>query len=185
MIATNLGNVTLAGNSFLGPVINSCTSASLGTYTQSDGTGGRLDSVSLSGCTNNRGGTTTITASGLPYTGGHVDYAPVAAWPAGQDRHRRAERGRRHQGRPRPPGLGPDGRRVPLRPDDDVTAEHRRLQPVQRQQARSVELARAGQAGYQSLQFISGASICPASASANGNFQIVTDPGGANLDLGP
>ncbi|RJL34400.1 hypothetical protein D5H75_08165 [Bailinhaonella thermotolerans] len=44
-----------------------CSSFTLGGDVGSDGTGGTLDTVTASGCRNNMGGTTTITAENLPY----------------------------------------------------------------------------------------------------------------------
>ncbi|GAA2163108.1 hypothetical protein [Actinomadura napierensis] len=185
VLATNLGNVTLSGLSSLGPLVNTCTSASLGAYTQSDGTGGKLNSVSLTGCTNNQGGTTTITALNAPYSGGHVDYAPVSG--------------------------GRDGRIVIDAPNPSVDIKAVLTLPnwgipsmechygLTTSTALSIDVynpANAnkpvpsnshgqGKLAGQSLQFLSGDSKCPPSASANGNFQIVTDPGGADLTLGP
>ncbi|NKZ08497.1 hypothetical protein [Actinomadura latina] len=185
VIATNLGNVTLAGNSFLGPIINSCSSGSLGAYTKSDGTSGRLDSVSLSGCTNNRGGTTTVTAIGLPYTGGHVDYAPVTGGRDGKIVIDAPNAAVDIKAILNLPAWGLTGvechygltTTTPL--NIDVYNPSNANKPVPSNPHGQGKLA------GQSLQFISGDSVCPASASANGNFQIVTSPGGNDLLLGP
>jgi hypothetical protein len=184
VLASNIGNVTLAGNSFLGPIINSCTSASLGAYTQSDGTGGRLDSVSLSGCTNNRGGTTTVTATGLPYTGGHVDYAPVAGGRDGKiviDAPNAAVDIKAVLDLPAWGLMGVEchyGLTTTSPLNIDVYNPSNANKPVPSNSHGQGTLA------GQSLQFISGDSVCPASASANGKVQIVTDPGGNDLNLG-
>ncbi|MBW8487690.1 hypothetical protein [Actinomadura parmotrematis] len=76
--ANNIGNITLSGTGSLGLVTNTCTGSQLDATVNSNGTGGSLTGVSITGCTNNRGGTTTVTALGLPYSGATVAYAPVA-----------------------------------------------------------------------------------------------------------
>lgn len=184
VLGTNLGNVTLAGNSFLGPIINTCTSASLGAYTKYDGTDGKLNSVSISGCTNNRHGTTTVTATGLPYIGGHVDHDPVSG---GRDGKIVIDA----------PNSAVDVKAILDLPDWGLmgvechygltTSTPLSIDVYNPSNSNKPEPSNPhgqGKLAGQSLQLISGDSVCPASASANGNFQIVTDPGGADLELG-
>ncbi|GAA4091918.1 hypothetical protein [Actinomadura miaoliensis] len=186
--ATNLGNVTLTGVSALGSIVTTCTSGTLDAYTNSNGTGGSLKTVNLSGCTNNRGGTTTITAIGLPYTGGQVDYAPVSS---GRDStltifapnpnvHIQAVLTLPTLGIPSltchyglttstPLVLDLFNRNNPNRPV--ITNTHGQ-----------------GKLAGQSLQRRTSPAPdarCPASVSANGNFQILAHPSGADLQVGP
>ncbi|MBX6768420.1 MAG: hypothetical protein IRY90_14930, partial [Actinomadura rubrobrunea] len=179
--ATNIGNVTLTGVSPLGSIVTTCTSATLDAYIKSDGTGGELRNVSLSGCTNNRGGTTTITAIDLPYVGGQVDYAPV---PGGRDSTLTifAPNPKAHvQAVLTLPGLGIPSltchygltTSTPL--VLDLFAPDNPNKPVPSNPHGQ------GRLQGQSLQRLSNPTPdtrCPTSVSANGNFQVVTHPGG-------
>lgn len=186
VLATNLGNVTLSGLSSLGSIINTCTSASLGAYTKSDGTGGQLNSVSLTGCTNNRGGTTTVTALNLPYTGGHVDYDST---------HASNRDGTITINAPNPsvdvkavltlPAWGISSMECHYGLTTSTPLTINVYNPTNANKPVPSNSHGQGKLAGQALQFISGDSRCPASASANGNFQIVTSPGGADLTLGP
>jgi hypothetical protein len=186
VLATNIGNVTLSGNSPLGLIVNSCSGTSLGAYVKSDGTGGQLNSVSITGCANNRGGTTTVTALNLPYTGGHVDYDSA---------HTNHRDGTITIDAPNSavdvkavldlPAWGITGLEchyglttaTPL--TIDVYDPSNANKPV------PSNAHGQGRLNGQSLQLISGGGDCPSSAAATGNFQIVTDPGGADLQIGP
>ncbi|WP_018653141.1 hypothetical protein [Actinomadura flavalba] len=184
--ATNIGgNVTLSGNGALGAINTSCTSGTLDAYTLSNGTGGQLTGVTLSGCTNNRGGTTTITALGLPYSGGGVTYAPVAG---GRDGYIYVNA----------PNLAVDIKAVLTLPSLGIPSLecHYTLSsstPLTINLFNKTNANRPvpanthsqGTLAGQSLQKKSGTTTCPNSVSANGKFQILTQPGGADLQLNP
>ncbi|GLW61926.1 hypothetical protein Arub01_01700 [Actinomadura rubrobrunea] len=186
--ATNIGNVTLTGVSSLGPIITTCTNATLDAYIESDGTGGELRDVVLSGCTNNRGGTTTITAIDLPYSGGQVDYAPVAG---GRDSKLTifAPNPKAHvQAVLTLPALGIPSltchygltTSTPL--VLDLFAYDNANKPVPSNPHGQ------GQLLGQSLQRLPDPtpdSRCPTSVSANGSFQVVAHPSGQDLVVGP
>ncbi|GLZ10206.1 hypothetical protein Acsp04_04410 [Actinomadura sp. NBRC 104425] len=178
--ATNVGNVTLSGVSALGTIVTTCTSSTLDAYVNSDGTGGRLDNVALSGCTNNRSGTTTITALDLPYSGGQVDYAPVSG--------------------------GRDATLTIFAPNPTVHIQAVLDLPtlgisltchygLSTSTPLVLDLFNAtkdspgrGKLAGQSLQRRTSPAPdprCPASVSANGDFQIVAYPSNANLQVGP
>jgi hypothetical protein len=73
VVATNLGNISVVTS-----LSNaSCTSAVQNGTINSDGTNLNVTSASFSGCTSSLG-SVTVTASGLPWTGGSVVYNPVA-----------------------------------------------------------------------------------------------------------
>jgi hypothetical protein len=191
IVASNIGgNVTLSGSSPLGLVTSTCTNAQLNATVLSNGTGGQLTGVTLNNgagpCTNNRGGTTTVTTQNLPYSGGTVTYAPVAG--------------------------GRDGTLVIASPNAAVSVKAVLTLPTlgvptqtcyyglkTTTPAITIDLWNGtnanrpvttnshsqGRLTGQRLDLLTGStSNCPTSASANGKFQIVT-PGGADLVLGP
>jgi len=184
--ATNIGgNVTLSGTSTLGLITNTCTTGTLDAYIQSNGLNGQLTGVGLSGCTNNKGGTTTITTIGLPYSGGTVDYAPIAG---GRD-------GKINIAAPNPavnvhavltlPSIG-----IPsLTCDYGLTTATALVidvyNPGNANKPVPANTHGQGKLAGQSLQRTSADVRCPATAVANGKFQIVTSPGGADLNVGP
>ncbi|MEO5878357.1 MAG: hypothetical protein ABIS86_11690 [Streptosporangiaceae bacterium] len=184
--ATNIGgSVTLSGSSTLGLIVNTCTGGTLDAYIQSNGLGGKLTGVGLTGCTNNKGGTTTVTAIGLPYSGGTVDYAPIAG---GRD-------GKIIIAAPNPavkvravltlPSIG-----IPsLTCDYGLTTTTALVidvyNPLNANKPVPANTHGQGKLAGQSLQRTSSDVRCPATAVANGKFQILTQPGGADLLLGP
>ncbi|MFD0685214.1 hypothetical protein [Actinomadura fibrosa] len=187
VVATNINPTKLSGNGpGVGLITTTCTSTTLTATVVSNGSSGSLKGVTLSGCTNNYGGSDTITAIGLPYTGGSATYAPVSG---GRDGYltinapnpavdikavlHLTSLGRTetcHYGltTTTPLTISLFNKTNPARPD--TTNNHGQ-----------------GELKGQSLQKISNpenTSGCPASASANGKFQLLT-PGGADLVLGP
>lgn len=73
VVATNLGNISVVTS-----LSNaSCTSAVQTGTIDSDGTNLNVTAATFSGCTSSLG-SVTVTASGLPWTGGSVVYSPVA-----------------------------------------------------------------------------------------------------------
>lgn len=182
--ATNIGAVTLSGVSSVGPIVTTCADATLIAYIKSDGTGGELRDVDLTNCTNNWGGGTTITAHGLPYTGGGVIHAPVSG---GRDGYiwigapnpavdieanlDLANLGRQetcHYGLTTTTQLELDVFNAgnPNRPDPGNSHSQ-------------------GSLNGQGLQLTSGTSGCPRVATANGDFTIVAHPSGDDMNLAP
>ncbi|MQY07015.1 hypothetical protein [Actinomadura macrotermitis] len=179
--ANNIGNVTLSGSGSLGLVTNTCTASQLDATVNSNGTGGVLTGVSITGCTNNRGGTTTITALNLPYTGAQVDYAPVAG--------------------------GRDGKLTIFAPNTTVNVQAVMSLPawgissltcnysLTSSTPLTIDLFNYNNANKpvpsnthaqgtltgQSLQRTTADVRCPSSAAATGKFQILSQPGGADL----
>ncbi|GAA4151444.1 hypothetical protein [Actinomadura keratinilytica] len=186
--ATNIGNVTLTGVSALGSIVTTCTSGTLDAYVDSDGTGGSLNNVELSGCTNNRGGTTTITAIDLPYSGGQVDYAPVSG---GRDAALTIFA-------PNPtvhiqavltlPTLGIPSLTCHYGLSTSTPLVLDLFNPGNANKPVITNSHGQGTLAGQSLQRRTSPTPdarCPASVSANGNFQIVAHPSGADLQVGP
>jgi hypothetical protein len=73
VVATNLGNITV--NTSLSN--STCTSVEQDGTINSDGTNLTVTAATFSGCTSSLG-SVTVTAQGLPWTGGSVVYSPVA-----------------------------------------------------------------------------------------------------------
>ncbi|GAA3234543.1 hypothetical protein [Actinocorallia longicatena] len=184
--ATNIGgNVTLSGTSTLGLITNTCTGGTLDAYIQSNGLNGQLTGVGLTGCTNNKGGTTTVTALNLPYSGGQVDYAAIAGGRDGKITIFAPNLNVLVRAVLTLPSIG-----IPSLTCDyglttstalviDVYNGANANRPV------TTNSHSQGKLAGQSLQRTSSDVRCPATAVANGKFQIVTNPGGADLVLAP
>ncbi|WP_067456112.1 hypothetical protein [Actinomadura macra] len=186
--ATNLTSTRLSGNGpGVGLITTTCTGATLVASVVSDGSTGSLKDIALTGCTNNFGGSDTITASKLPYTGGSVVYDPVKG---GRDGYLKINAPNpsvdvkavlqlTSLGRTETCHYGLTGS-TPL--TIDLYNGSNPARPDTANPHSQAELK------GQSLQKVANAentSGCPASASANGRYQILTAPGGADLVLGP
>lgn len=187
--ATNIGgNVTLSGSSTLGVIITTCTSGTLNAFVNSDGTGGQLTGVALSGCTNNKGGTTTITPVGLPYSGGQVDHAPVAG---GRDAKLTIFA-------PNPavqidavltlPTVGVPSLTCHYGLTTTTSLVLDLFNPDNANKPVPANTHAQGTLAGQALQRLTSPAPdarCPTTAIGNGKFQLVTDPGAADLQVGP
>lgn len=183
--ATNLGNATISGVSTLGAIITTCTGAQLDAYINSNGTGGVLNGVSTSGCTNNKGGTTTITALNLPYSGGTVNHAPVAGGrdatltiPPNAPSHVQAVLTL--------PALGIPSLTCHYTLTTTLTLDLYNHNNANKPVAGNAQAQ--GKLNGQSLQRRTSPAPdprCPSSVSANGNFQIVPVPTAGLLAVGP
>ncbi|GAB3654921.1 hypothetical protein GCM10027589_13950 [Actinocorallia lasiicapitis] len=186
IVATNIGgSVTLTGTSSLGLLVNTCTGASLTASIQSNGLNGSLTGLTATGCTNNRGGTTTITAFGLPYTGGQVDHAPIAGGRDGKITIFAPNAAVLVRGVASLPAWG-----IPsLTCDYGLTTSTPLVvdvyNPLNANKPVPANTHGQGKLAGQQLQRLTADARCPATMAANGKFQIVTNPGGADLLLGP
>ncbi|MQY07016.1 hypothetical protein [Actinomadura macrotermitis] len=182
--ANNLGNITLAGNS-ASPVISTCTSGQLDATVNSNGTGGQFTSVSITGCTNNRGGTTTVTALNLPYSGMQVDYAPVVG-------------GRDGKLTVFAPSTTVDLRLVMSLPAwgiPSLTCDYGLLgttpitmdlfNPANPNKPVPSNTHAQGRLTAQSLQRIGSSTLCPPSTAISARFQLLAMPSGSDLILDP
>ncbi|QXJ24322.1 hypothetical protein AGRA3207_005622 [Actinomadura graeca] len=186
--ATNINGTRLSGNGpGVGLITTTCTSATLVAAVVSDGTSGSLKDLALSGCTNNFGGSDTITVGNLPYTGGSVVHDPVSGGRDGVLKINAPNPGvdvkavlnLKSLGRTETCHYGLTGS-APL--TIDLFNGNNPARPD------TANAHSQGELKGQSLQKVASSentSGCPASASANGRYQLLTSPGGADLLLGP
>lgn len=185
---TNINNTVITG---LGPGIGSisvtCTSAALTAGVVANGSSGSLKAVSLTGCTNNYGGSTTISVSNLPYTGGSVTHDPVAG---GRDGYLTIDA----------PNAGVDVRAVlnltsigkteichyGLTTTTDLVIDLYNKTNANRPATGNSHSQ--GALTGEKLQKISNPENtpgCPSTVTANGKYQVLTSPGGNDLTLAP
>ncbi|WP_067486153.1 hypothetical protein [Actinomadura hibisca] len=184
--ANNIGgNVTLSGSSSLGFMLTTCTNGQLDASVLSNGTGGSLTGVSLTSCTNNMGGTTTVTALGLPYSGATVNYGPVAG---GRD-------GTINIAAPNPavnvkavltlPSVGIPSLTCNYGLTTATPLTISLYNPANANKPVPANPNSQGTLTGQSLQRLGTDARCPASVAANGKFQITAQPSGHRLRIGP
>ncbi|MBW8487588.1 hypothetical protein [Actinomadura parmotrematis] len=182
--ATNLGGVTYSIGSSYGVLIATCTGNQIDATTTGSGAASTITGVSFSGCSLNRGGTVTITAHGLPYAGGAVAYAPV---PGGQDGTF---------------SFSAPNRSFDVELDAYVAQwnnAHVNCHYSVSSTPFAIGLFNAGNAArpvlanahsqavlnHQTLSSISSAPLCATAASWSGTYQLLTQPGGADVSVGP
>ncbi|MEU9021591.1 hypothetical protein [Actinomadura sp. NPDC048394] len=186
---TNITPTKFSGNGpGIGLITSTCNAVSLVASVVSDGSGGQLKSASLTSCTNNYGGSDTYTVNNLPYSGASAHYdaahtnnrdgyltinAPNSSVDVRAVLHL-TNLGRTetcHYGLTTTTPLTIDlfNSTNPNRPDTGNPHSQ-------------------GQLTGQQLQKISNpenTAGCPAAVSGNGKFQVLTEPGGADLTIAP